>query len=71
MSNLGNRYATSWYLYESVKPEIEINDIYTINDSLKIISTPGHSEGSRITSYNVCYTKLLRILLQEEQVVEM
>ncbi len=46
LSNLGNRYATSWYMYESVNPEIEINGIYAISDNIKIITTPGHSDGS-------------------------
>jgi hydroxyacylglutathione hydrolase len=46
LSNLGNRYATSWYLYKPVIPDVEINGLYSINESIKIISTPGHSKGS-------------------------
>ena len=46
LSNLGNRYATSWYLYKPVIPDVEINGSYSINESIKIISTPGHSVGS-------------------------
>lgn len=46
LSNLGNRYATSWYLYKPAIPDIEINGSYSINESIKLISTPGHSRGS-------------------------
>ncbi len=46
LSNLGNRHATSWYLYDSVVPDIEITESYSINNSVRIISTPGHSVGS-------------------------
>lgn len=46
LTKLGNRYATSWYLYNSVVPDIEIQETYVISDNIKIISTPGHSNGS-------------------------
>ncbi len=46
LSNLGNKHATSWYLYNAVVADVEIIDSYAINNNVKIISTPGHSKGS-------------------------
>ncbi len=46
MSRLGNKHATSWFLYAPTYPDIEIKKAYSINDSIKIIPTPGHSTGS-------------------------
>ncbi len=46
LSKSGNRYATSWFKYKPVVPEIEIIDTLMINENIKIITTPGHSKGS-------------------------
>ena len=43
-------------LYKSLLSHEDTNDIMDTSPTFKVLE-----EGARITSYNVCYTKLLRI----------
>lgn len=49
LTKLGNRYASKWYIYDKLAPDITYNAEYIIPrtaEMIKVITTPGHSIGS-------------------------
>ncbi len=46
LSNFGRNFLSNWFLYQSVIPDVIIDESYSLNENLKIIATPGHSKGS-------------------------